>query len=150
MIDEAILPKAYKEVIEILKYVPEIDYNKIPKHIIEKIEKNAEKNYNYTITEFNNFDKQPMLKETKTILAVIYRDYWATEEQREIIRANEKFNIRRNEKEKRNEYNPDDIFTKRKEIKNNEEENNNSLIVVEKTSILKQIVEKIKNFFHIK
>lgn len=150
MINEAILPKAYKEVIEILKYVPEIDYNKIPKHIIEKIEKNAEKNYNYTVTEFKNFDKQPMLKETKTILAVIYRDYWATEEQREIIRANEKFNIRRNEKEKRNEYNPDDIFTKRKEINSNEEENNNSLIVIEKTSILRKIVEKIKNFFHIK
>ena len=96
MINEAVLPKAYKEVIEILNYVPEIDYNKIPKYLIEKFEKDAEKDYNYNVTEFEDFDKQPMLKETKAILAVIFRDYWATEEQREIIRSNEKFDIIKN------------------------------------------------------
>mgnify|MGYP004507142259 FL=1 len=152
MINEAVLPKAYKEVIEILKYVPEIDYNKIPKYLIEKFEKDAEKDYNYNVTEFEDFDKQPMLKETKAILAVIFRDYWATEEQREIIRSNEKFDIRKNEEAKRNEYNPDDIFAKRREKDNIEEkiDNNNSLVIVEETSILKKILKKIKKFFHIK
>ena len=152
MINEAVLPKAYKEVIEILKYVPEIDYNKIPKYLIEKFEKDAEKDYNYNVTEFEDFDKQPMLKETKAILAVIFRDYWATEEQREIIRSNEKFDIRKNEEAKRNEYNPDDIFAKRRETDNIEEksDNNNSLVIVEETSILKKILNKIKKFFHIK
>ena len=152
MINEAVLPKAYKEVIEILKYVPEIDYNKIPKYLIEKFEKDAEKDYNYNVTEFEDFDKQPMLKETKAILAVIFRDYWATEEQREIIRSNEKFDIRKNEEAKRNEYNPDDIFAKRREKDNIEEksDNNNELVIVEETSILKKILNKIKKFFHIK
>ena len=152
MINEAVLPKAYKEVIEILKYIPEIDYNKIPKYLIEKFEKDAEKDYNYNVTEFEDFDKQPMLKETKAILAVIFRDYWATEEQREIIRSNEKFDIRKNEEAKRNEYNPDDIFEKRREKDNIEEksDNNNSLVIVEETSILKKILNKIKKFFHIK
>ena len=152
MINEAVLPKAYKEVIEILKYVPEIDYNKIPKYLIEKFEKDAEKDYNYNVTEFEDFDQQPMLKETKAILAVIFRDYWATEEQREIIRSNEKFDIRKNEEAKRNEYNPDDIFAKRREKDNIEEksDNNNSLVIVEETSILKKILNKIKKFFHIK
>ena len=152
MINEAVLPKAYKEVIEILKYIPEIDYNKIPKYLIEKFEKDAEKDYNYNVTEFEDFDKQPMLKETKAILAVIFRDYWATEEQREIIRSNEKFDIRKNEETKRNEYNPDDIFAKRREKDNIEEksDNNNSLVIVEETSILKKILNKIKKFFHIK
>lgn len=152
MINEAVLPKAYKEVIEILKYIPEIDYNKIPKYLIEKFEKDAEKDYNYNVTEFEDFDKQPMLKETKAILAVIFRDYWATEEQREIIRSNEKFDIRKNEEAKRNEYNPDDIFAKRREKDNIEEksDNNNSLVIVEETSILKKILNKIKKFFHTK
>ena len=152
MINEAVLPKAYKEVIEILKYIPEIDYNKIPKYLIEKFEKDAEKDYNYNVTEFEDFDKQPMLKETKAILAVIFRDYWATEEQREIIRSNEKFDIRKKEETKRNEYNPDDIFAKRREKDNIEEksDNNNSLVIVEETSILKKILNKIKKFFHIK
>ena len=126
--------------------------SKIPKYLIEKFEKDAEKDYNYNVTEFEDFDKQPMLKETKAILAVIFRDYWATEEQREIIRSNEKFDIRKNEEAKRNEYNPDDIFAKRREKDNIEEksDNNNSLVIVEETSILKKILNKIKKFFHIK
>ena len=47
-------PKAYKEVIEILKYVPEIDYNKIPKYLIEKFEKDAEKDYNYNASTWRS------------------------------------------------------------------------------------------------
>lgn len=35
MINEALFPKAYKEVLEILKYIPADEYNKIPKEIIQ-------------------------------------------------------------------------------------------------------------------
>ena len=39
--------KAYVEILEILKYIPMREYNKIPKERIEFFEKNKDKNYQY-------------------------------------------------------------------------------------------------------
>ena len=41
--------KAYKEVIEILKYLPKESVNKIPKTIIETFEKKQKKDYVFNI-----------------------------------------------------------------------------------------------------
>ena len=38
---------AYTEVLEILKYIPKEDYNKIPKNKIELYETYSNKNYNF-------------------------------------------------------------------------------------------------------
>ena len=93
MIDELLMPKAYVEVLEILRYIPVEDYNKIPTEIIENMQLNADKEYKYIVTHPDNFQEQEMLKETETILAVLYRDYWATEEQRKRILEKEKYII---------------------------------------------------------
>ena len=53
-----------------------------------------------------------MLSETETILAVLYRDYWATDEERNRILKKEKENFLSLEEEKRKKYNPDDLFKK--------------------------------------
>ena len=89
MISEALFPKAYKEVLEILKYIPVDEYNKIPKEIIQNMEEKQDNEYQYMVTNFENFNEQPMLKETEAILSVFYRDYWATTEERKLqIRKN--------------------------------------------------------------
>ena len=61
MIDKNKLPKAYKEVYEILKYIPEEDYKKIPKSMIKVIKKGMDKSYDFKVTEFEDFQKQEML-----------------------------------------------------------------------------------------
>ena len=53
MINKNNYPKAYREVIEILKYIPLNDYNKIPKHIIEKMTREMDQNYQYSVTNAN-------------------------------------------------------------------------------------------------
>ena len=88
---EDFYPKAYKEVIEILKYLPEEDVKKIPEEMINMFEKNMDKEYKYTINKNKPFNEQIMLKETREILAILYKDYWANEKQKE--RINNKFNI---------------------------------------------------------
>ena len=40
-------PKAYKEVLEIIKYLPKEEYERIPKEKIEFFEKNCDKEYNF-------------------------------------------------------------------------------------------------------
>ena len=68
-------PKAYVEVLEILKYIPAEEKKKIPYDIIETLKNKADLNYVFKI-DFNlPFEKQNLLNETKSILANFYRDY---------------------------------------------------------------------------
>ena len=72
-------PKAYVEVLEILKYIPAEEKKKIPYDIIETLKNKADLNYVFKV-DFNlPFEKQNLLNETKSILANFYRDYWATD-----------------------------------------------------------------------
>ena len=121
---------AYKEVIEILKHVPEEDVLKIPKEKLDFYKQNMDNNYEYKIDEEKEFENQDMLEETKAILAVIFRDYWANPYQREKILTKENQELAEIEEEKRKTYNPDDIFKNRNnyEIKDEKEEENAELI----------------------
>ena len=92
---------AYTEVIEILKYVPDEDVQKIPKEKIEFYKNNMDNEYNYKLDMTKEFKEQEMSDITKAILANIFRDYWATPYQREKIEAKEKYELNKLEEEKR-------------------------------------------------
>lgn len=134
--------KAYKEVIEILKYVPQESVNKIPKTMLETFEKKMDKDYVFNVDINKSFEEQNLLDETKDIFAVIFRDYWATPYQRERIKAKEKYDRQKIEEEKANKYNPDDIF-KNKE-KDNVVENNNLPVEIKKENFFKKLISFIK------
>ena len=76
---------AYTEVLDILKYISKEDYEKIPKSKIKVFEENCNKNYNFTYDENKTLDKQNVSEITKVIIAILFRDHWATKEQRYII-----------------------------------------------------------------
>ena len=142
MIDKNKLPKAYKEVYEILKYIPEEDYKKIPESMINVIEKGMDKSYDFKVTEFEDFQKQEMLNETECILAIFYRDYWATEKERERMLKSE-------EQDRINSYKIDFVNYKNEvdlvKIKNNDTMADNSMIVV-KEGIFRKLIKRLKEF----
>lgn len=76
---------AYTEVLDILKHISKEDYEKIPKSKIKVFEENCNKNYNFTYDENKTLDEQNVSETTKVIIAILFRDYWATKEQRYII-----------------------------------------------------------------
>ena len=76
---------AYTELLDILKYISKEDYEKIPKSKIKVFEENCNKNYNFTYDENKILDEQNVSEITKVIIAILFRDYWATKEQRYII-----------------------------------------------------------------
>lgn len=76
---------AYTEVLDILKYISKEDYEKIPKSKIKVFEENSNKNYNFTYDENKTLDEQKVSEITKAIIAILFRDYWATKEQRYVI-----------------------------------------------------------------
>lgn len=147
MIDKLLMSRAYVEVLQILNYIPKEDYNKIPSEIIKNMELNKDKEYLYTVTHFNDFQRQEMLAETEAILAVLFRDYWATEEQRKRILEKEKFDLNILEKEKRKLYNSDNLFKKTSTLENNNTEDN--LLIEYKETFFSKIKNFITNILHI-
>ena len=82
--------KAYVEVLEVLKYIPKEDFEKVPKDIIETLENKKDMEYKYKLNKDVAFENQILMKETKAILANFFRDYWATPEQRNAIKEKER------------------------------------------------------------
>ena len=104
---------AYTEVLEILKYISIEDYNKIPKSKIELFRTNANKDYIFNYNPNKTLDEQNVSKIAKEIIAILFRDYWATDVQRDKIMKKQNFDRQKLEEEKRKKYNPDDLFKKK-------------------------------------
>ena len=66
---------AYKEVIEILKFIPIEDYNKIPRDKIRLFETNSNEQYNFVYNPNKSLDEQNVSKRAKAIIAILFRDY---------------------------------------------------------------------------
>lgn len=152
--------KAYKEIVEILKYVPEESVNKIPKEMRDMFEAEQLKTYNFEIDTEKFFEEQELLEETKAILANIFRDYWATDYQKARIIEKENQDREEWERQKREKYNPNDIFKDRNTVTNdnnssqdiqeqlNEEYNKNLPMEGQKQNIFQKLLCFIKKLIH--
>lgn len=141
--------KAYVEVLEILKYFPKKDYMKIPEEKIEFYKNNKDKNYIFTINPKVDLSKQNISKEANAIIVNLYRDYFATEEQKVKIKEILELNQRKAEQEKRKKYNQENLFRKHDKYKTIKTETN-TMLVEYKESILTRIRKAIFKFLHIK
>lgn len=144
---DIIYSKAFSEVLEILKYISKMDYEKIPLEIIEIMEDNCRKDY---VVEYNphiSLVEQDISEEARTIIAIFFRDYWATEEQREKIILKERIDLEKFEDKKRETYNPEDIFKNRQD--KIVVENKNLPVEINKESLFKKIINLIKSFIKI-
>jgi len=134
--------KVFKELSEIFKYIPEEQMKKIPDEIIKRIEEKKDNEYNYEVIHIEDFQNQNMLKETRAILAVLYRDYWASEEERKEIKEQERLEYINTDNELSN--NNKEIFIKNDKKIENEAKN---AIIVYKESFIRKIIKKIMSFF---
>lgn len=138
---------AYSEVLEILKYIPINDYNKIPKNKIELYKTLQNKEYVFIYNPNKTLEEQNASKITRAIIALLFRDYWASDEQRikiKKVQNNERIKLEERKKEKYNINN----FVESKE--KNELEKQESNISEEKSLIKIQEIKwytKIWNFF---
>ena len=140
---DIVYANAYKEVVEILKHVSKEDYDKIPEDKIKLFETNANEDYSFTYDVNKTLDEQNVSKKDKTIIAILFRDYWATDAQKEKIKAKEQYDRKIKEEHSREKYNPDNIFNKDKHINLKMPENNINMALVE---YKKSFFTKFKNF----
>lgn len=148
--------KAYREIVEILKYVPKESVNKIPKEMRDMFETEQLKTYNFQIDTGKTFEEQELLEETKAIFANIFRDYWATDYQKDKIIEKENQDREEYERQKREIYNPNDIFKNKNTLTNNknfqeqlnEKYNKNLPMKVQKQNIFQRLISFIKKLIH--
>lgn len=123
---------AYKEVLEILKYLPKEDYKKIPKSDIKLFETKASKDYYFNYNPDKTLDEQKVSKLAKGIMANLIRDYLVNKKQKEKIISVQKLYREKLEMEKRKKYNTEYIFNNSKKTIELEIEGKANLIEKEK------------------
>ena len=135
---------ATTEVLDILEYLPQSEVDKIPNKFIEFLKENSISDYNPNFDYSLGLDKIELKYKTKLLLAMIYKNYICSEEERleynKILYQNEE-TYQKYLKEK---YNPDNLFKKTEEQKSPKiqiEENQNALIEYKES-----FFTKFKNF----
>ena len=136
---------AYTEVIEILKYVSIEDYNKIPRSKIELFKINANREYAFKYNSNRTLDEQSVSKIAKSIIAILFRDYWTTDIQRERIITKQNYDRKKFEEENREKYNLDNLF-KNRQYKVEAVENSVAMVAY-KESIFIKIKNRFKRIF---
>ena len=104
--------KAYTEVLEIIDHFSEDEYKKIPKEKIDFYEKHKDRKYDFKINPNIDLAEQNISRKANAILVSLFRDYFATAKQKEILKNLLQQNQEKLEKEKYLKYNPDNIFNK--------------------------------------
>lgn len=135
--------QAFTEVLEVLKNSEKSIISKIPVNFIDFLNKYKDKNYMVEIDFSDENWDDKVKKETQALLALIYRDYIVSQEERERLLIEEREEQKRIEDEIREKYNADNLFKER--VNNNT--NNNVEIVKYKESILKKLINKLKSIF---
>ena len=108
---------AFTEILEILTYISKEDYEKIPNHLIEIFENNSNKTYKFKYDYKKSLEEQGCSDITKTILSLLYRDYWAENDEKRDLLLEEKKLRNKYQNELIEWYNPDDIFKKKNKMK---------------------------------
>lgn len=143
---------AYSEILEILKYIPIEDYNRIPKEKIEIFETYASKEYTFEYDPNKTLKEQNVSNITKEIIILLFRDCWATEVQRNKIIAKQNYDRIKLEEKKKEKYNLDNILNKNQVInkiteKHSIEEENMDMVKHKQLKWYNQIFDKILNIF---
>lgn len=138
--------KAYTEVLEMIKHLPENEYNKIPKEKIEFWERNKDNKYKFVINPQIELEKQNISIEANSIIVTIFRDYFATNLQKEKLKIILEQNENKYQEQLREKYNPDNLFENRKkECMNPYVEKNTSLFVVKREeNFFKKLINYVK------
>lgn len=134
--------KAYTEVNEIIKSMPQEMQNQIPETLRKTIEYNMDPNYPFEIEDFEELD---LLEDTEKVLSVLYTDYFATPEERQVILAKEKQLENRKNLEKQEKYPAD--FMKSNVQKQFPEEKEEKLLIVKKEKLYIRVFKRIKEWF---
>ena len=139
--------KAYTEVLEIINHFSEDEYKKIPKEKIDFYEKHKDREYDFKINSNIDLAEQNISRKANAILVSLFRDYFATAKQKEILKNLLQKNQEKLEKEKYLKYNPDNIFNKSYDNNINDSKDEVALVETKNEVWYRKIVNFFKRIF---
>ena len=142
--------QAFTQVYDVINHMEIEMQEKIPKKFIDLIRENRDLDYKLNINYKEDIKKQ-LLKESKVILSLIYRDFLCSKEKKEKLLQLDLEEIRKEEKILREKYEIDFEKRKKEKIEKNiekiKEQDEKLPIKVEKEKWYKKIFEILKKMF---
>lgn len=130
----------------ILEYTSEELKSKIPKRFLDFLKSIQSQTYKFKYDKTKKLNEQELKPKTRGLIALVYQDYLCNEtDKKEYIQKSQKF-FKQIKEIERETYNPKDIF-KDKEIKFTQNTASANAIIEYKESIIKKIINRIKNIF---
>lgn len=116
---------ACTEVLEILKNIEEIEYEKIDKSFLNVLEDSKDDTYEFVVDNTLDFNELKITDTTNDLLAYIYRKYWANDEEKKefdkkVLENEKKENEKQKLKSKYYEIFPESNIEKKIEEKKKE------------------------------
>lgn len=139
---------AFKEIYIILQNTEDELVQKVPQKFMDFLQNNMNSDYEVNIDNNTDINKQSLLPETEAVLSLIYRSYWATDEEKAEFSNNDIEHLAKVEKIKKSQYKDiDEIFSKRQNLDNVSLDS--SLMIIPKEKFFKKVLRKIFNFLKI-
>lgn len=143
---EKVYEEAFVEVNEVLKLMPIDLLSKIPAQFRQTISDNKATNYKVVIKE--PLEEQKLKKETVAILGLIYRDFLASPEEKEKLQMEDAEELDKIEQEIQKQYNIDNIFEKKKKIKDvDNQQFSTDITIYKESNFLSKLFNIIKGIF---
>ena len=140
---------ALVEVESVLSCLELESYNKIPRNVIEAIEKNKDEDYHFEYDKNLEYEEWNLMDETKALLYNIVKKYIATNEEKEYFIQKERYETYKLENglEKNPKYQYENLFRNNKEeIRQDKvkESIDNVYLISNKQNIFTKIYNKVK------
>ena len=145
---------AYSQIIEILQYISDSDYYKIPKKERDFYFEHSDPKYYFNYDPSKSLEENDVSDKTKKILAYLFKEYWATESQKEKIESYNRVYYAKIEGEKKQKYSVDNIFgnvpkyqeqVQKADAEEIKEESKELLVI--KENIFTKVIKRIKEIF---
>lgn len=139
---------ALAEVEEILQNTEEELVTKIPNKIRQFIRENRNQEYIAQIVNDKSLNEQDILPETQALLALIYRSYWATEEEKKEFAQKDSIELEKEAKTKQNLHS-NSVFDNKKEVMKVEEKQKEitDIVLVQKEKWYQRAWKKLCEWF---
>ena len=143
--------RAVSEVIQILNHTEKEIIERIPEKFIKFLFDNADNEYEPNIDFFDENWENSIDEDAKALLALIYRDYIASDNERNELLEEERKENAKQEELLREKYNPDNLFKNNQETEEQKDfVSNTQLEEIKEISWYKRLFKKILSIFGIK
>ncbi len=139
--------EAITEVMDILRHMKQQDVDKISPSFMQYLKDNVSTTYVPNLDHTCAIDKMQLRKQTRIILAIIYRKFWCGQENKKNFDRILNENERDYQEEMRKKYNPDDVF-KNKKMQDSKGTQSNLQLIEYKQTMISKIINKIKRLFY--